>query len=96
LILTIIGIVTAVAVAGYLYAYQKVLKYPKTVRKVRKYRKKLRKKTPPHMDITDRKQAFGTAYDNELGSSSKHLKGKPSSEKPPQKVSSQIEKGGVD
>ena len=93
-ILTIIGIISAIVVGGYLYAYQKVLKYPKTVRKVRKYRKKLKSKSPPHTAITDRKKAFGSAYQKELGSSSKFLKGKPSvekakTEKPPIKPKNQ-------
>ncbi|MFX1476795.1 MAG: hypothetical protein ACFFCI_01565 [Promethearchaeota archaeon] len=99
MILTIIGIVTAIAVAGYLYAYQKVLKYPKTVRKVRKYRKRLNRKNAPHMDIKNREKAFNSAYENETSTSSKYLRGKPSSvktETPPQKVSSKIEKGGTD
>jgi hypothetical protein len=97
-ILTVIGIITAIAVAGYLYAYQKVLKYPKTVRKVRKYRKKLNKKSPPHVEITDRKKGFKAAYGDEVSSSSRYLRGKPSSEevKTAQKTGSKIEKGGVE
>lgn len=87
-ILTVIGIIAAISIGGYLYAYQKVLKYPKTVRKVRKYRKKLNKKSSPTIPILDRKKAFNTEFRKEVSSSSQFLKGKPSvdqvkTEKPP-------------
>ncbi|MFW9772955.1 MAG: hypothetical protein ACFFEO_12430, partial [Candidatus Thorarchaeota archaeon] len=97
-ILTIIGIISTIAIGGYFYAYQKVLKYPKTVRKVRKYRKTLSKKNPPHMEIKDRDKSFNITYINEVSSASKYLKGKPSSEtiKTTQKSGSKIEKGGVE
>jgi hypothetical protein len=80
-ILTVLGVIASIIVGGYLYAYQKVLKYPKTVRKVRKYRRKLNKKSPPAIIITDRNKAFSSVYHNELGNSSKFLRGKPSIEK---------------
>jgi len=80
-ILTIVGIISAIMIGGYLYAYQKVLKFPKTVRKVRKYRKRLRRKSPPKIPIKERKKAFRSAYQKELSESSKFLKGKPTVEK---------------
>ncbi|MHA2283506.1 MAG: hypothetical protein ACXAC5_21910 [Promethearchaeota archaeon] len=75
--LLVIGIVAIIALSGYLYAYQKVLKYPKTVRKVRKYRRTLKKTSPPRVDIIDRKKTFNSAYREELSKTSKFLKGKP-------------------
>ncbi len=79
-ILTAIGITAAIVIGAYLYAYQRVLKYPKTVRKVRKYRKKLKSKSPPTIAITERKKAINSAYNKELAASSSFLKGKPSVE----------------
>ncbi|MCK4284594.1 MAG: hypothetical protein KAX18_00250 [Candidatus Lokiarchaeota archaeon] len=76
-ILLIIGIVVSIGLSGYLYAYQKVLKYPKTVRKVRKYRRTLRKTNQPRIDIKERKKAFNSAYHEELRKTSAFLKGKP-------------------
>jgi hypothetical protein len=63
-------------ILGYIYAYQKYLKYPKPVRKVRKYNKTLRKTSNPRVDITAREKAFKAEYQNELAKSSKLLKGK--------------------
>ena len=40
--------------------------------------------------------SFKSAYAGELSTTSRHLKGKPSSEQPPQKTGSKVEKGGVD
>jgi hypothetical protein len=79
-ILTAIGITAAIVIGAYLYAYQRVLKYPKTVRKVRKYRKKLKSKSPPTIAIIERKKAINSAYSKELAASSSFLKGKPSVE----------------
>jgi len=41
-ILTILGVSAALGLGGYLFAYQRVLKYPKQVRKIRKYKSKLK------------------------------------------------------
>ena len=71
------GIAAAVLIAGYLYAYQKVLKYPKLVRKVRKYRKTLTKEKDPGVRIIDRKISFNKIFQKELNKSSKFLKGPP-------------------
>jgi hypothetical protein len=82
-ILLILGIVVSIGLSGYLYAYQKVLKYPKTVRKVRKYRRTLKKENSPRIDIKERKKSFNSAYHKELSKTSKFLKGKPTATKPP-------------
>ena len=77
-VLSYVGIVAAVAVGGYLYAYQKVLKYPKPVRKVRKYRKNLKKdKEMEDVEITDRDSGFTSAFAGSLGSIGKVIKQKP-------------------
>lgn len=76
-LLLIIASVIAVCLGSYLVAYQRILKYPKTVRKVRKYKRTLRKNNAPSIDITDRKKAFKKAYKTETSGTSKFLKGKP-------------------
>jgi len=77
LILTIAAISAALIIMGYIYAYQKFLKYPKPVRKVRKYQKTLEKTKDPKVSIERREKAFNAAYEEELNRSSKMLKGKP-------------------
>jgi len=62
---------------GYLYLYQKILKYPKPVRKVRKYRFSLKKKKGPDVTITGRESAFHAIYGREMGKISGSLKVKP-------------------
>jgi len=76
-LLSIIGGITAAALVAYLYLYQKIFKFPKPVRKVRKYGKTLRKTRSPSVDITAREKAFKVGYQNELAKMSKLLKGKP-------------------
>lgn len=80
-ILLIIASVLAAGVGSYLIAYQKVLKYPKPVRKVRKYRKTLRRKASPSIKINSRNGAFNAAYMAELNRTSKFLKVKPIEQK---------------
>jgi len=79
-VLLAIGIIASIALGGYVYAYQKVLKYPKSVRKVLKFRRTLRKTNAPHVDIISRDKAFQNAYKTSLGNSMKFLKTKPSAE----------------
>ena len=43
------------------------MKFPKQVRKVRKYRKSLRRKTTPNVHITGRESAFKSRYNESLG-----------------------------
>ena len=69
--LIIIAIVASAAIGGYIYAYQKVLKYPKSVRKVRKFKKTLSKDKKPDISIKERKNAFNEAYQKELEESTK-------------------------
>jgi len=80
LLFQILLIVSSIATASaliYLYLYQKVLKYPKQVRKVRKFSKTLGKTKNPRIDITEREKAFSVEYQSELNKTSKLLKGKP-------------------
>jgi hypothetical protein len=79
-ILLIIAIIVSVGLASYLIAYHLVLKYPKPVRKVRKYRRTLKKKKVPSVDITGREKAIKVLYASELDKSSSLLKGKTSEE----------------
>ncbi|MFX1426491.1 MAG: hypothetical protein ACFFBE_08560 [Promethearchaeota archaeon] len=81
-ILLIVGLIIAGGLAGYFIYYQRVLKYPRSVRKVRKYKKSLNKSNPPSISIKNRESAFKTLFKKELGSSSTYLRGKPS-KKPP-------------
>ena len=79
-ILLIIASIVAGCLGGYLVAYQKVLKYPHAVRKVRKFKRTLRKKSAPSTDITSREKAFNKSYKQEMSASSKYTRGKPSGE----------------
>jgi hypothetical protein len=79
-ILLIIAIIISVGLASYLIAYQRVLKYPKPVRKVRKYRRTLKKKKTPSVDITGREKAIKILFASELDKSGSLLKGKTSVE----------------
>jgi hypothetical protein len=66
--------VAAVFLGGYFIAYQRILKYPRPVRKVRKYRRTLNKGSPPTVAIIPREVAFKKSYNSELGVASKMLK----------------------
>jgi hypothetical protein len=74
--LLVIATLVTVIVAGYLYAYQKILKYPRPVRKVIKYRKSLRKKNFPNILIIDREDSFKRAFTREVSGSTKIYKQK--------------------
>ena len=89
--LLVVASTISAAVAGYLYAYQKVLKYPRQVRKVRKFRKTLRKKSAPDVIIIDRERAFSRAYRRELSGTAKFIKTKPSEISPPKKIASKAQ-----
>ena len=69
LLIAIGAIIGAVCLVGYLVAYKLVLKYPKPVRKIRKYRKTLKKKNAPRVDITSQKKAFNEIFTTELNKS---------------------------
>ncbi len=76
LILFIISVIGATILGSYFYAYQKYFKYPKPVRKVRKYKRTLKRKSTPNVHITSREKAFSMLYKEELGGIQK-LKVKP-------------------
>jgi hypothetical protein len=67
----IVGIVSALGITGYLYAYQKILRYPKPVRRVKKFKKTLTKDKKPDISVKDRKNAFNEAYQKDLEESTK-------------------------
>ncbi|MFX1275788.1 MAG: hypothetical protein ACFFAT_12155, partial [Promethearchaeota archaeon] len=75
-VLAAVGIIGAIAFSSYIYAYQKVLKFPKPVRKVRKFKSKLRKKRSVSVDIVPREKAFEESYKEKWGLAGKSLKGK--------------------
>ncbi|MFW9898655.1 MAG: hypothetical protein ACFFDO_05285, partial [Candidatus Thorarchaeota archaeon] len=60
--------------------YQRVLKYPKPVRKIRKYRRSLKKTKMPKVEIIGREKAFSSIYSEYSAISL--LKGKPIGKKP--------------
>ena len=95
LILIMIITITSAAliIGGYIFAYQKYLKYPKPVRKVRKFSKTLGKTKNPRIDITEREKAFSVEYQSELNKTSKLLKGRPVEQitKPKQIIKKPIE-----
>jgi len=82
--LLILAIISAVVIGTYFIAYQRVLKFPKAVRKTRKYRRTLKKKKAPTFPITSREEAFFTTH--QVGmvkvGKAKPIKPKP---KPPEK-----------
>ena len=65
-LLLIIASIIGACIGGYLIAYYKVLRYPRPVRKVRKYRRTLRKANAPSTPIMDRERAFKGTYKREL------------------------------
>jgi hypothetical protein len=64
----------AVVLTGYIIAYQRVFKFPKAVRKVRKYRKSLKRKSAPSIHIIGREAAFKSHYNENLGKFTSDLK----------------------
>jgi len=77
-ILSIIGGITAAALVTYLYLYQKIFKFPKPVRRVRKFKKSLNKKNAPKVNVINRDKAFKSEYESQLSKTSKKLKMKQS------------------
>jgi len=72
-----IAALAAAVLTTYIIYYQKILKYPKPVRKVRKYRSSLNKESPPNKPILERERAFKNEYQVELKKTSKFLRGAP-------------------
>jgi len=79
-VLLIAASIAGLSIGGYLVAYQRVLKYSKPVRKVRKYRRTLVRKKDPLVNIINRKDAFKKKYKKELHKTSSFLRGKPTEE----------------
>lgn len=65
-LLLIIASIIGACIAGYLIAYYKVFRYPRPVRKVRKYRRKLRRANAPSTPIIGSEMAFKGTYKREL------------------------------
>jgi hypothetical protein len=90
--LLVFASVVVAGISGYLIAYQRVLKYPRPVRKVMKYRRTLNRSEPPKVIVMPKDVAFKKAYQKELDTSSKLLKITPSDVKGPET----IEKGVIE
>lgn len=80
-ILLAIAIIAGICIGGYFIAYYKILRYPKPVRKVRKYRSTLKSPQNPSTEIIDRKDSFKDTYSKEMNKTTKYLKGKPTESK---------------
>ncbi|MFX1573604.1 MAG: hypothetical protein ACFFB0_12710 [Promethearchaeota archaeon] len=73
------ALISSILLGGYFIYYRMVLRFPKQVRKVRKYRKTLNKKEPPKITIKNREKSFGSNYNKEIKKTSsltnlKHIK----------------------
>ncbi len=62
LILLISSLIASALLLVYFIYYRRVLRFPKPVRKVRKYRKSLTKENPPNVTIKTRKNLFDKKY----------------------------------
>ena len=80
LLLLILASVAGGAVATYFILYQRILKFPVPVRKVRKYKRTLNKEESPRTSISDSGTLFSKFYNKELNKTSKFLKVKISRE----------------
>jgi len=77
-----LGLLIGISIAAgilvtYLIVYMRILRFPKAVRKVRKYRKSLKRKTAPSVSIINREKAFNSVYNEELSKASGTIKIKP-------------------
>ncbi|NHJ25998.1 MAG: hypothetical protein EAX89_15585 [Candidatus Lokiarchaeota archaeon] len=75
-ILTIAGIAAAIGVSGYLLAYQKILKYPKQVRKIHKFKSKLKKPKSIGVEVQTREEVIDKHYSEEITALEKQIKKK--------------------
>ncbi|MHA1375627.1 MAG: hypothetical protein ACTSR7_15200, partial [Promethearchaeota archaeon] len=73
-ILTILGVSAALGLGGYLFAYQRVLKYPK---QVRKYKSKIKKPKSTGIEIRSRDQLIEDTYAEKIRPLEKQLKRSP-------------------
>ena len=71
-----VAIGAGICIGCYFIAYYKIFRFPKPVRKVRKYRTTLRSPNDPSKEISSRKESFKDVYKKELDKTNKHLKGK--------------------
>ena len=76
LVIAIAAIAGAIGIGGYLVAYQLYLKYPKTVRKIRKYRRTLKRKGDPSVEITSKEKSINAVYKEHSSTVSNLPKGK--------------------
>jgi hypothetical protein len=93
-----IGLIAAIAGAiiigsGFL-SYIFVFRFPKQVRKIRKFRRSLKKKNAPkNVNIENRETTFRNEYQNELGKAADDLNTKPKDlSKPPVKPKVKVKK----
>ena len=73
-ILTIVGISAAIALGVYLYIYQKILKYPRKVRNIHKYKSHLKSTKPLRLETPSRDQSIEEAYLKKIEPLEKQLK----------------------
>lgn len=66
-VLLVLVSIAAVSLIGYLIYYQKVLRYPKPIRKVRKVKKALNKKSFPDIKINTRNAQLKGTYSRKAG-----------------------------
>ena len=77
LVLFVVACIGAACLTTYIVLYQRIFKYPKAVRKVRKFRRTLRKDKSPIIPIISRERAFKGVYGRELSKTTNFLKIKP-------------------
>ena len=70
----IISLIAAGLIGAYLIAYQKYLKFPIPVRRVRKYQKTLDKDETPKIPIKTRERAFKSKFRSEFSKTEKIMK----------------------
>jgi len=73
-LLLILAILAGTAVGTYFILYQRILRFPLSVRKVRKYRKSLDKTEAPKSSIADSESSFSKTYKKELDKTSKYFR----------------------
>ncbi len=71
-----VSIVGIIALSSYFVAYQRVLKFPLPVRKIHKFKKTLKKKKSPDVEIITSNDSLKTIYEEHLAPIAKLLKGK--------------------
>jgi len=72
-----------IILGSYFIAYQRVLKYPKPVRKVHKFKRTLKRKSAPSVEVTSRDDSFKSLHKEGLGKVSRLKPGKLEEDKLP-------------